>query len=281
MVDDVSEHLDPEAPNENLGGEEGTADERTPPLGGDQAPDEVVSQSRGERRPGAASFASHAGTEPRDAPRGFRSWKDRLLGSKEPRAPREPAKPTREHRPYRPAKRVSTAETIGDVWTAGGGLLGRTGHVPLGRYMQWQAPAAGEMLDEAVAGTLIDKKFLQPAVKARGRLDLLIAVMGPPAVILQIERSPQLFHLDDQGNLTHPLLPILKTSIRSSLPTMLPAMRKAQAKEQKVNEAVREMFPDMPEGVDPVNMVIAEMFAGYAFAQAPPAPQTEPQEATA
>jgi hypothetical protein len=271
---------DPEVPSETVGGEEVPEDERTPPLGGDQAADEVASESRGERRPGSASSASPARNGAGDAPRGFKGLRDKLLGAREPAAARDP-KPTREHQPRKLGKRVSTAGTIEDVWGGAAGLLGRSGHVPLGRYMQWQAPAAGEMLDEAVAGTVIDKRLLQPAVKARGRLDLVIAVMGPPAIILQIERTPQLFHLDEQGNLSHPMLPILKTTIRSSLPSILPAMKKAQQREEKVNEAVREMFPDIPEGVDPVDMVIASMFAGYAFPQAPTEPTSEPQEAAA
>jgi len=69
------------------------------------------------------------------------------------------------------------------------------------------------------------------------------------------------------------LLPILKSAIRSSLPTLLPAMKKAQAREEKVNKAVAELFgDDFPPGVDPVDMVLEQMFNGWIV---PPTPTTE------
>jgi len=175
-----------------------------------------------------------------------------------------PPRETKEQRPKGPHRgRLSTAPTIEDGWTALGGLAQRSrGHAPLGRYLQWQAPAAGEMLDDAVKGTMVDRRILQPVVKARGRLDLVVAVMGPPAVILAIEQNPAR---------APALVPLLRTAIRSSLPTMLPAMKKAQAREAKVDDAVREMFPDLPPDVDPVDLVISQLFEGYDFtAQQPP-----------
>jgi len=163
---------------------------------------------------------------------------------------------------------MSTAPTIEDGWTALGGMAQRTrGHAPLGRYLTWQAPAAGEMLDDAVKGTIVDRRVLQPVVKARGRLDLVVAVLGPPAVILAITQNPAR---------APALVPMLRTAIRSSLPTMLPAMKRAQAREAKVDEAVREMFPDIPEGVDPVDLVISQLFEGYDFTA--PAPPPEPAD---
>lgn len=167
-----------------------------------------------------------------------------------------PAPKTKEKAPKATTRRVSTSETIEDVWNALGGVAQRTGrHAPLGRYLQWQAPAAGELLDGAVAGTIIDRALLQPAVKTRGRLDMVVAVFGPPGIIYAIEQNP---------SRAQQLIPILKSAIRSSLPTLLPAMKKAQAKEEKVNKAVAEMFgDDFPPGVDPVDMVIEQMFAGW------------------
>jgi hypothetical protein len=133
----------------------------------------------------------------------------------------------------------------------------------------WQAPAAGEMLDDALAGTFVDRRLLQPAVKTRGRLDVVAAIVGPPAIIFAIEQNPAR---------AAQLIPILKSTIRSSLPSLLPAMKKAQAREEKMNKAVSEMFgDDFPPGVDPVDMVIEQMFSGWT------APTYEPtyEETTA
>lgn len=168
-------------------------------------------------------------------------------------------------------KRVSTAESLEDLWTAMGGMAIRTGaHAPLGRYLTWQAPAAGEMLDEAVNGTMLDKRILQPVVKARGRLDMVFAVLGPPGIILAIERNPANAPM---------LLPMLKSAIRSSLPTMLPAMKKQQAREEKVNKAIAEMFPEIDPGVDPVDLIIQQMFEGWIVPEETPVPEHEPSNA--
>jgi len=168
-------------------------------------------------------------------------------------------------------RRVSTADTIADVYSGLGGIAIRTGtHIPLGRCMQWQAPMAGEMLDDALAGTIIDKVALQKVAKARGRYDLLGAVFGPPLLVLAIERNPQN---------AETLMPMLAASIRHSLPLMVPAIKKAKARERAVAEATAELFaddPDFLDGTDPVAYVLEQMFAGWIPPSAPP-PQGTPQ----
>jgi len=194
---------------------------------------------------------------------------DKLRGKK--KEPRPSAPVTKEKRPKGAQRRVSTADTLTDLWGGLGGVATRLGHAPVGRYLQWQGTAAGEMLDEALAGTIVDRKLFQPAVRARGRLDIAVALLGPPVLILQIERNPAQAEM---------LLPMLKSAIRSSLPTMLPAMKKAAAREDKVNAAVKEMFPDLPEGVDPVDEVINQLFFGYVpntYAESEPEPNYAPQ----
>ena len=216
--------------------------------------EEVILTSPGERRPG--SFGTTVSEPVADVPpaSGFSGF----FKKKQPQA-----KPfaTKEKTPKPAGRRVSTAGTIEDLWQGLGGVAIRTGaYAPLGRYLQWQSPAAGELLDQALAGSIVDRKLLQPGVKARGRLDVIGAIMGPPALIIAIQRNPQQAQM---------LVPALKSAIRGSLPTLLPAMKKAQVREDKVNNAVREMFPDMPDGVDPVDVVIDQLFYGYVFDSEP------------
>jgi hypothetical protein len=233
----------------------------------------------GERRPG--SFTSPVG-EPGDEPftgerpntstpqLNFGKLGDWFQKKTKPKKPPVQSFATKEKAPRGVQRRISAAGSIEDAWTGLGGVAVRTGrHAPLGRYLQWQAPAAGEMLDQALAGTIVDRKIFQPAVRVRGRLDLVGAVVGPPAIILAIERNPQNAQM---------LIPLLKASIRSSLPTMLPAMKKAQAREEKVTASLKEMFPDIPEGVDPVDLVIEQLFAGYIFSQPEPTMEYTPEE---
>jgi hypothetical protein len=132
---------------------------------------------------------------------------------------------------------MSAADTIADGWAAVGAGDPIRDPCPLGRCLQWQAPVAGEMLDEAVAGTFIDKMALQKIVRGRGRFDTLASVLGPPAIVFAIERNPAQAEV---------LLPMLAASIRSSLPHMVPAIKKARAKEEKMAQAAAELFADDP-----------------------------------
>jgi hypothetical protein len=154
--------------------------------------------------------------------------------------------------------RVSAADTISDVWAAGGTLATRSPkHVPLGRYMQWQAPVAGEMLDEAVKGSIVDKLVLQRVVKARGRLDLTAGILLPPLLIFMIESNPQLMPT---------LGPILESQIRASLPLMVPAIKKMKKKQADMQAAAEELFegdPDFNPNEDPVTQILNMIFTGW------------------
>jgi hypothetical protein len=137
--------------------------------------------------------------------------------------------------------------------------------------MQWQAPIAGEMLDDAVSGTIVDKVVLQKVVGARGKFDLLAAVVGPPMLVLAIERNPQ--NADA-------IMPLLRSSIRSALPQMVPAIKKVQKRQKEVAEATALLFEDDPNftpGDDPVDHILSMMFADWIPPQPVPVPD-EPVE---
>jgi len=213
-----------------------------------------VTPSVVEMRPGAvvtspSPSSQGASEQPKKKPKDWKFWKKDQTSA--PKLPK-----TNEKRPtVSKGKRASTAPTIADVWSGIGGLAIRSGnHAPLGRLMQWQAPVAGEMLDDAVKGTIVDRMVLQPVAKGRGRFDALGAVFGPPLIVLAIERNP---------NNAEMLIPMLKASIRNSLPLMVPAIKKVAAREAAAAEAARELFPDLGPGEDPVDSIIAMMFADW------------------
>ena len=237
---------------------------------GPEAVEDPITTSPGERRPGWVGTPSSsrvaAGSErvQSSAENKIRN----LFKKKEPKVTSGDGgspPPTREKRPGggKSSRRHSAAETIADGWSALGSVAIRTGsHAPLGRCMQWQAPMAGEMLDDAVKGTVIDKVALQRVVSARGRYDLLGAVFGPPLLVWAIERNPAQ---------AQTLMPLLASSIRHSLPLMVPAIKKAQERERKVYEATELLFADDPNfqsGDDPVQYILAMMFEGWV----PPEP---------
>ena len=256
------------------------ADPVVPVLGNQQGAGSSVNDSpymvSGEQRPGAgvgtpsspAQGAAGQETAPK-APEG--RLRKLFLKKDKPKVSVPGASPssTKERRPSSGGRqrRESAAETISDGWAALGGVAIRTGtHAPLGRCMQWQAPVAGEMLDDALKGSIVDKMALQRVVKGRQRFDLLGAVLGPPLLVLAIERNP---------DAAKSLMPMLASSIRHSLPLMVPAIKKAKERERKVAEATALLFeddPDFPAGEDPVAYILSMMFEGWV----PPQPQAEP-----
>lgn len=222
-----------------------------------------------ERRPGdVAGPSSVPDDADGDAPnpkRGLRS----LFAKKERPEQTEPVRPSKETRPGKPqrlGRRTSSADTIEDILGAVGAVAIRTGkHQPLGRYLQFSSSVSAEILDDAVSGTIIDKMVLQPLVKGRSRFDGIAAVLGPPAIILAIENNPERAQM---------LLPVLKSSIRNSLPMMAKAIKKVQAKEKAMAEAAAELFPDLPEGEDPADAILAMIFDGWS--PPTPSPSTAP-----
>lgn len=209
------------------------------------------SSSPTEVRPG--SFTSHV-TPPNVEPSSGLVGK--LFGGKKKEKGNEPPKPS-EKRPGRATKRGDTADLLSRAWSGIGSLLDTyTNHKPTANCIQWQAPVAGEMLDEVLKGTIVDRKVLQPLAKTSGKFDLAAAVLGPPAIVFAIETNPQMANL---------LFPMLATAIERSLPQYVPAMKKAQARADAKAKAARELFPDteFPEGVNPVDIIIREMFAGW------------------
>ena len=222
----------------------------------------------GERRPGSGpSSVPPASDGAPDRPRGLRGLFQKKEKAEQPRQ----NAPSKEHKPKaKLGRRVSTADTMEDVLSGLGALATRTPkHYPLGRYLQFSAGVSAELIDDAIQGTIVDKVVLQPIVKGRGRYDALGAVFGPPAIILAIENDPSKAPL---------LIPLLKSSIRNSLPMMAKAIKKVQAKEAAMEQAAKELFPDLADGEDPVDGIIAMLFDGWIPPQAPAA--EEPQEET-
>ena len=232
-----------------------------------QSPPESVGDDTytGERPPGFGTSAPPREDAP-TKPRGLKG----LFSKKEPRQQAAPAPDTKEKKPKvtKMGRRQSAAETIGDLQSGLGGLLVRSGnHRPLGTWLQFSSAVNGEILDDAVKGTAIDRLILQPVAKGRGKFDAVGAVFGPPAIIYAIEKDP---------SKADALIPLLKSSIRNALPLMAPAIKKVQKREQEILEAAQELGFDVSNGQDPADEIIAMLFAGWE----PPAPvvSEEPTE---
>ena len=217
-------------------------------------PDEIFEEDLGnsEIRPGAQPDPVETSNEEKSEESLTDKFKNFFNSNKEKNGN---APKTKEKRPSSGGRRVSGAQSIGDLYGAIGGFISRNPrHRPSGLLLQWQAAAAGEIIDEAVKDTAIDKIFIQRAVKARGRLDMVGAVLFPPAIVFAIEMNP---------NRAPMLLPLLESTLRNSLPHMVPAIKKARKREEDQAEAIRELFPEAEPGIDPVQELINELFSGW------------------
>jgi hypothetical protein len=197
-----------------------------------------------------------------------RTLRDRLRGTKRPTG--DPGGHPKERAPRTlPGKRQSGAELLGDAYGALGNLVGSaTPYAATGRALAINAPVAGYMLDDAVKGTVVDKVALQPAIRAKGRFDAIGGLIEVPLIVFSMERDPTKIET---------LRPWLRSAVRRSLPAMVPALQKMKADEKKAAEVAAELYPDLPEGMDPVEAVISDILAPLiATLQAQPQPEEAP-----
>jgi len=163
---------------------------------------------------------------------------------------------TKEKRPKGSGRRTSAAEFLADGYYMLGGLVRENpNHQPLGKMLQWQSGTSGQLLDDALSGTIIDKFAVQKLVKTKGRLDVLGAVIGPPAIVFMIEKYPQR---------APELLRMLERTLRSALPQMAGAIIKVRDREAKNAAAVAALFPEeAAAGIDPIEKLMQELFGDY------------------
>ncbi len=172
-------------------------------------------------------------------------------------------------------RRLPAADFLGDVYGGVGSLVGRaTPYRATARALSANAPVAGYMLDDAVKGTVIDRVVVQPGVRVQQKYSQVSGLFEVPVLVFLAEQEMM---KGDEANRQkiEGLVMMLKSAIRRSLPAMVPALKKLREDEKKIAEAVAELYPDLPEGTDPVDAILAEWFA------AEPEPQPMPEEAMA
>ena len=132
--------------------------------------------------------------------------------------------------------------------------------VPVGRVLALQAPMVGDVLDDAIKGTVVDK-VLQPFVRQGDRAKLIGAVVLPPLLVGALERNPEL---------APTLMPVLRAAMVPMLVEMAKAAKKAKADEKKLFEALDEVADSLPpellaeakeRSMHPVDAIIASLFA--------------------
>lgn len=106
--------------------------------------------------------------------------------------------------------RVSLEKLAGRMWEGLGRVLGSMSPAT-GNCMQIQAPVAGMILEDVVAGTLIDRP-LQPLARAEVKAEKAAALFLPPLCVLGIEHA-QTLDPKEAAIRTALLMPVLREGL--------------------------------------------------------------------
>lgn len=125
---------------------------------------------------------------------------------------------------------------------------------PTGRALQFAAPAAGDAVDELVAGTFVDRKVLQPFAGAADKWEKVGGIIAFPVLIAVISHNPALFQ---------PLEAQLRSATVDVINASIPTLKKRAANEKKAADSLAELGkidPRYAESNDPIRLILEDIF---------------------
>lgn len=242
------------------------------------APDE--SPSLGADEPGAGGETPPVVESP-PMPR-RPSWRERIKARGRGRSGGGPAAAPAAGRPAkpRPGRRVPLDTDISDVWAFLGRRLDASPHYPTGRMLQYQAPAAGLILDRAIAGTLPDRMVLQPLARGRDKWEDAAFLIAAPLVTFGITRTMQLIQVAQNEGRTEDVMALSRRLevqfegfawlLEMMLPRLAEGKKRAEAKRAEQAAVVLDAFPELA-GTDtsPADLLRDMLFAPPSTWEAP------------
>ena len=130
-----------------------------------------------------------------------------------------------------PAKRlprVSAADVLGFAYSGLGYVAARSPRgVPTARSMDLMAPVAGEILDDVLKGTFIDRIMLQPVARNSEKAQKIAALTAFPALVSLVSARPELYPA---------CRPMMRMAIVLSLEVSEAPMKKLQKKAEEFEE---------------------------------------------
>jgi hypothetical protein len=149
------------------------------------------------------------------SPAGLASHVRNCKGGEVPTAP-APLTP-KQKKPNLPARgRQDASSLLGFVYSTAANFMPS---VPAQRAMAWQAPTAGRVLDDAVAGTFIDKAVIQKIASSSNRIEPLFNLVALPMIAMAIDKQPGFGPM---------LYPIARRVMEGNLRSVLVSMKKEQ-----------------------------------------------------
>lgn len=129
--------------------------------------------------------------------------------------------------PRKPLPRVSTANLFGLVYSGLGYVAARNPRgIPTARAMDLMAPVAGDVLDDLVKGTLVDR-LVQPIARSGERGEKAAALVGFPLLTALVTARPEMFPV---------VRPAMRMSIVMALEVADQPMKRLEAKAAKFAE---------------------------------------------
>lgn len=181
----------------------------------------------------------------------------------------------RQKRPSR--RRLPLDADISDVWAFGGRRLEHSPHFATGRMLQYQAPAAGVIVDRAVAGTLPDRVVFQPLARNRDKYEDVGFLLAGPILTYTITATAQQMQAaadDGDQELFNELgakLQMQREMFSWVLAMMLPRLaagaKLAADKKAKRDAAIADAFPELGDD-DPVERLVTMLFTPPTFQEA-------------
>ena len=152
------------------------------------------------------------------------------------------------------SKRVSAADALSDNIGRGARLLGAI-NPAMSRALVFSAPAAGQAIDEVVAGTIVDR-VVQPFAKAADKWDRLGGVLSFPILFAIVSAKPD-------------MLPMLEEDLREAtidvLIASIPTLIKKKEREKKAFDALAklgEVDARYRDNADPVGLMLRDLLFG-------------------
>jgi hypothetical protein len=154
----------------------------------------------------------------------------------------------------KPKARKPAGENLALLVSGGAQLAASSGHIPLAQALAFEAPAAGQAIDTAIAGSFIDRKIVQPITGGAEKWEAVGACLTLPLMVHLISVYPQM-----QG----PLLPHLRRAVEDVLVLSVPTIRKRVEKDRKLAEALEELGhldKTIADDPDPVGSILEGFF---------------------
>lgn len=221
---------------------------------GDDDPADVTAASYPDPGPLAAGEAMPAENRPRKTAAGRKPLSDRLKAARGG---------TRGRKRKVKHPRVPVDRLTGVVWEALGRLFTPISP-PTGRCLQLEAPVAGLILEDIVRDTAADR-ILQPLARAEEKGKKILALAGPPMIVLALEQAQQ---LDDAQRMAREafLIPMLREAL-----VLWGDVAGDKLEEQMARAA--ERGPSYERADELMALIFAPPTAGPATS--PPAPEDE------